>query len=343
MKLVSVIMPAFNAGKYIKTAIESVLSQTYENFELIIIDDFSQDNTKEIVKSFSDLRIKLIENTENLGISKSLNKAIKLLKGDYIARMDADDICFPKRLEKQVSYLEKHKLDFVGSYITLIGEGIKSKIQKYPISSIFIDYYLDYGNPFAHPCILCKSSLLKMAPYSDIYSEDLYQWKKLTSHNLKWSNFPEPLLKYRIHNNNLSTNSATNKCARIIYFLNHKKLDNLLKILPNYKHNLDQFINEILLVHHNLDFWEKEYLLNQKPEASIITKNWLKGKHSIYRTRILYDLALSNFKKNNLFNFSKTILISFFSDPLNFVFHVSLVKRNFILVHFFIRCRKAFQ
>ena len=108
MKLVSVIMPAFNPQRYIRAAIRSVLSQTYVNFELIIVDDFSQDNTKEIVRSFSDLRIKLIENTKNLGISKSLNKAIKLLKGDYIARMDADDICFPKRLEKQVSYLEKH-------------------------------------------------------------------------------------------------------------------------------------------------------------------------------------------------------------------------------------------
>jgi glycosyltransferase involved in cell wall biosynthesis len=343
MKLVSVIMPAFNSQRYIRAAIRSVLSQTYVNFELIIVDDFSQDNTKEIVRSFSDLRIKLIENTKNLGISKSLNKAIKLLKGDYIARMDADDICFPKRLEKQVSYLEKHKLDFVGSYITLIGEGIKSKIQKYPISSIFINYYLDYGNPFAHPSILCKSSILKKKQYIDLFSEDLYLWSNLKTLNLKWSNFPQPLLKYRIHNNNLSKNSATNKCARIIYYLNHKKLDTLFKILPNYKHNLDQFINEILPVHHNLDFWEKEYLLNQKPEASIIFKNWLKGKYSIYRTRILYDLALSNSKKYDLFNFFKTILISFFTDPLNFVFHVSLVKRNFILIYFFIRWRKAFQ
>ena len=104
---VTVLMPARNAEKYIADAILSVINQTYTNFELLVVNDGSTDNTASVIKSFADSRIKLIEQ-EALGISPALNKRVEEARGKYIARFDADDICLPKRLEKQAGFLDKN-------------------------------------------------------------------------------------------------------------------------------------------------------------------------------------------------------------------------------------------
>src|SRR5690606_13489679 len=107
--LISVVLPAYNAELYIKEAIDSVLAQTFTNFELIILNDGSTDKTEEIILSYQDSRIVYVKNEHNLGLIGTLNKGMALAKGKYIARMDADDICFPERFEKQVAFLEKNK------------------------------------------------------------------------------------------------------------------------------------------------------------------------------------------------------------------------------------------
>jgi glycosyltransferase involved in cell wall biosynthesis len=104
--LVSVVIPAFNEEKYIKKSITSILNQTYQNFEILVLDDASTDNTTEIVKSIGDYRITLIENKTNQGVVKNLNTALNVAKGKYFARMDADDMSLPDRLEKQVRLME---------------------------------------------------------------------------------------------------------------------------------------------------------------------------------------------------------------------------------------------
>src|SRR5690348_7082970 len=108
---VTVLMPVYNSEKYIWAAIHSVINQTWNDFELLIVNDGSTDGTQEIIKSFADDRIVLI-NQENGGVAKALNKGLMHAKGDYIARFDADDICFPDRLEEQVNFLDKHE-DYV--------------------------------------------------------------------------------------------------------------------------------------------------------------------------------------------------------------------------------------
>ena len=107
--LVTVIMPAYNCEKYIREAIDSILNQTFIDFEFIIINDGSKDRTNKILQSYQDPRIVVINNKRNLGIVKSLNKGLKLAKGEYIARQDADDISLPERLMKQVKYLDSRK------------------------------------------------------------------------------------------------------------------------------------------------------------------------------------------------------------------------------------------
>ncbi len=121
--MVSIIMPVYNSSGYLSDAIESILSQTYSDFEFIIIDDASTDNSIEIIYSYHDPRIVLLKNDINLGVTHSLNKGIKHARGKYIARMDADDIALPQRIELQVDFLEKNpEFILVGSFFEVIPE-----------------------------------------------------------------------------------------------------------------------------------------------------------------------------------------------------------------------------
>ena len=103
--LISVILPAYNAEQYIKESIDSILTQSLRDFELIIINDGSLDKTEDLILSYSDNRIIYIKNEKNLGLIKTLNKGVSYAKGSYIVRMDADDVCMPNRFEKQVEFL----------------------------------------------------------------------------------------------------------------------------------------------------------------------------------------------------------------------------------------------
>src|SRR3989344_5781814 len=120
---ISVLMPAYNARKYIGEAIESILNQTFKDFEFIIINDCSTDKTKKIIEEYAnkDARIKLINNATNLGLTKSLNIGLKEARGEYVARLDADDVALPERLEKQYEFMEKNKeTTLVGAWAEII-------------------------------------------------------------------------------------------------------------------------------------------------------------------------------------------------------------------------------
>jgi len=107
-KMLSVILPAYNAGAFLLPAVQSVLNQTYADFELLILDDGSTDGTIEALKTLRDPRLKILSDGENKGLSFRLNQGIDTAQGAYIARMDADDVCFPTRFERQIAYLERH-------------------------------------------------------------------------------------------------------------------------------------------------------------------------------------------------------------------------------------------
>lgn len=128
--LVSIALPVFNAEKTLATAIRSILYQTYSNWELIIIDDGSTDNSLSVAQGFDDLRIELLANGKNRGISTRLNQALQLCKGDYFARMDADDVSFPKRIENQVHFMEAYpSIDLLGTGILVYnGDGFPKGI-----------------------------------------------------------------------------------------------------------------------------------------------------------------------------------------------------------------------
>ena len=166
--LVSVVMPVYNGERFLKDAIESILNQTYKNFEFIIVDDGSTDDSLKIIKEYQkkDKRIRLIENKKNLGQAKSLNKGLSLAKGKYYAKMDSDDIACKKRIEKEVDFLERNN-DYVivGSNLEIIDENNNTiGYRFYPQKNKEIRKLIIIKSPFAHPSVMIKWQIFLYFP-----------------------------------------------------------------------------------------------------------------------------------------------------------------------------------
>lgn len=209
-KLVSVVMPVYNGEQFLKAAIESILNQTFNDFEFIIINDGSTDKSLKIAQSFDDKRIKIIQNPTNKGLVFSLNTGVAEANGKYIARMDADDIALPKRLEKQVDFLKSNpNFVMVGCSATTIDTKNK-KIGRWNVktSAIDIKRKLVFGAPFIHPSILIEKRILLEFPYKKAWfpAEDYFLWFQIAQ-KYQVANINEPLLLYRIHDNKISKNS----------------------------------------------------------------------------------------------------------------------------------------
>ena len=203
MVKVSVLMPVYNVEEgYLKEAINSILNQTFSDFELIIVDDGSKNDIEPVIKSFNDKRIFLYKNEQNFGVSKTRNKLFELSKGEYVAFQDADDISDNKRLQKQVDFLDKNPdVSIVGSYLECFPH---KKIMTVPKKPKILD--------FLGGCMLFQpSSMLRISDfrkYNLLYncdlktSEDYDLWSRAIEF-LKFENIEEPLVKYRINKNSL--------------------------------------------------------------------------------------------------------------------------------------------
>ena len=202
-KLVSVIMGIYNNEETVESAIGSIISQSYKNIELLIIDDKSLDGSLEICRNIQKKynNIKLYENTENIGLTKSLNKLINYSSGFYIARQDADDISLNKRIEQQVKCLEKFNLDFCSTRARIISS--KKLLPKY---SHFIPKKLliNLKNPFIHGTLLIRKEVLKMVGgYNEdfYYAQDYRLMKDLINDNYKYKTIKHPLYEINMENN----------------------------------------------------------------------------------------------------------------------------------------------
>ena len=209
---VSVVIPLYNAEKYVRSAVESILNQTFTDFELIIINDAATDSSRKIVGEIKDSRIKIVDHIKNQGLVQSLNHGFSLTTGQYIARMDHDDISRPDRLEKQVRFLDEHpNISMVGTWFKYID---KDTVIKSPPSSDEIRYFSLYNSPFGHPTVMIRKSSLPFTsgPYdSDYYmAEDYELWCRLIDSG-ETANIPEVLLDYRIHPQQLSAQSTVQK------------------------------------------------------------------------------------------------------------------------------------
>lgn len=204
---VTVLMPVYNGEKYLREAIDSVLSQTFSDFEFLIINDGSTDNSVEIIKNYNDSRIRLIHNDKNRGIVFSRNRGLEESRGEYIAILDCDDIAYPRRLEKQLKFLDAHP-DFgvIGSWVKLIDSAGQPTgvIWKNRISPEKIPSFLLFGNCFAHSSTIIRAKAIPPELYQPFeISCDYDLWIRMSKKWKLWS-LPEILTKYRVHQKGVS-------------------------------------------------------------------------------------------------------------------------------------------
>jgi glycosyltransferase involved in cell wall biosynthesis len=210
MPKVSVIASVYNGEKSMRDAIESILNQTFNDFEFIIVDDCSDDSTPDILNDYlrRNSRIRIIKNEKNIGLTKSLNKAINEAKGEYIARMDCDDVALSDRLEKQVDYMEKNPDTVLlgTAYYEIDKDGKELAQNQYPSMDHDLRKILIRFNPFCHASVIIRQpALLKAGLYDENISrtQDYDLWFRLANVG-KIANLPEYLMKRRYDDNNIS-------------------------------------------------------------------------------------------------------------------------------------------
>ena len=202
---ISVLLPVYNGGEYLQTAIDSILNQTFSDFEFIIINDASTDDSEKVILSNTDSRIVYIKNEQNLGLIKTLNKGLDLCKGEYIARMDQDDIANPTRFERQNNVLD-HNLEIgvCGTWFTLFGTR-ENTVVKHPEYHEQIKIAMLGNCPIGHPTVMLRKNNVGNLRYDVNYqaAEDYEFWSRLVRIT-QFHNIQESLLQYRIHNSNMS-------------------------------------------------------------------------------------------------------------------------------------------
>ncbi len=211
---VTVLMSVYNSQKYLRQSIESILNQTFKDFEFLIIDDGSTDKSADIIRSYSDACIRLIQNEKNTGLTCSLNKGLKLARGEYIARQDADDISLPERLEKQVRFLDEHvNVCLLSSSIIMVDvTGKEIGIWRLSANNNTIKQNLFRGlNQFSHPSsIFRKRCLEKVGGYREAFdvAQDYDLWLRIAE-EFEVANIEEPLCKYKVWPDTISTRNKT--------------------------------------------------------------------------------------------------------------------------------------
>lgn len=293
--MISVLMPVYNGGENLRKAIDSILNQTYYNFELIIIDDGSTDNSLDILIEYRNLdnRILLISR-ENRGLVLTLNESIKLARAPWVARMDQDDISLPLRFEKQLDWLEKSGADICGSWVKyFVGE---NNICKYFETDEAIKYDMLFKSPFAHPSVIMRTELVKKLNYdkSCEHAEDYDLWVRAAMSGCKMSNVQEVLLMYRRHTNQMTSKSFenTNEVSRAIRKRYWKYVSLKQDINENESLQVQKFVNlegDVTMSLVNLAFGK---LLNQSVGEAKRVLSLNIGRTYLKAALIIKDLDL---------------------------------------------------
>ena len=283
---ISVILPTYNCAEYLNESIQSILNQTFTDFELIIINDGSTDDTDSILTLLQDSRVRVYRQN-NQGLSKTLNRAIHLAKSNLIARQDADDISLPYRLEKQYDFLIKNpECGLIGTWATII-EGRKptERTHCHPLDDVDIRYALLYNNPFVHTSVMFRRSALNLA---GLYTtdpqrqppEDYELWSRF-SRVTKLANIGEYLVKYREVPSSICRSSNVSFCSQLVQIC----AENIAfyASLPSDNHHIRLIAK---FIH------DPELRLNNAPDFREMEKILLKAALQIgsaHRRDLIYD------------------------------------------------------
>lgn len=265
---VSVVMPVYNGELYLQQAVDSILNQTFTDFEFIIVNDGSIDNSFEILQSYHDTRIKLINNQKNVGIIESLNKGLEIAKGRYIARMDADDVSLPERLQFQVSYLKTNReIALLGTWAQLIDKNGKvlGSICP-PTDPLMLKWRMLFGNNIIHSSVMFVADKIReIGGYNKLlHAEDYDLWSRIMiRYNI--SQLPQTLIQLRNHSEQISAKYPYIQqhaadlvvCRNLRYLLKREipftEVQDLCTVLRNGSIGSYNRLNKVL------DIWQDAY------------------------------------------------------------------------------------
>jgi len=293
---VTVVLPVFNGEKYLEKAIGSVLEQTHENLELIVFDDGSTDQSLVIARGYeeADDRVKVYTRA-NKGLVATLNEAIVLADSDFIVRMDADDICYPERIELQLKRMLNDNLDIVGGAIDFLENDLITGRQIYREEGDDIKAsILTWGRNFCHPAVLVRKSVYKKYPYEEFPGiEDFLLWIRLAlDPNLKLGNIEEAVIKYRVHEEQV-TQTGKDKYWHLENQLEIMRLVVCSTVPEISESNLNAFEGLIRAKSRYMSLGNRELALEY------IDKLFQSGKLSLHATRFFLVIIYLRFKRKN--------------------------------------------
>jgi len=273
---VTVLMSVYNGERYLNEAVDSILTQTFRDFEFLIIDDASTDRTPEILRGYDDQRIRIVTNEENLGLTKSLNKGLALARGEYVARMDADDISVPERLEKQVLFLEKNSdIGVLGTAVQYIDEfGKPSQIIKWPQRDSLIKWQLCFMDPIAHPSVIVRRKLLMDGGgYNEkiIFAQDYDLWVRL-SPRTRFENHKDVLVYLRKTKENISF-TKYNEQKMFSHLISKRAIDNIA----------DTTVPQSVV----------DCILNNRIDGNCTSTDYQNGLKTLYKSYLSSDTEIS--------------------------------------------------
>jgi glycosyltransferase involved in cell wall biosynthesis len=348
---ISVLMPVYNGETYLKEAINSILSQTYTDFEFLIINDGSTDKSLEIIESYNDQRIRLINNDGNIGLIKTLNKGLDMAKGEYIARMDADDISLPERFEKQVKYMDENPdIAICGTSVKIIGLEREIAYKKTTNPELNKCKLLFEGY-IVHPTVFIRTKAIRdfNLYYPDYkYAEDYGFWVEVSKH-FKLANVEDVLLLYRMHPAQISSDKKEEQLnSDLAIKLNlYKEIGleteeneyGIIKELASYSFpankefvtNANNWFNKIRLFNEDKKYCDHNLLMQ------VLSEKW-------------YEVCLKTGQKG-LWNWSV-----YFNSPLSYYYKMSnIVKIKFLfnlilgkigllnLIRFMLNCYRNYK
>jgi glycosyltransferase involved in cell wall biosynthesis len=219
----TIVMPAYNCRLYISESINSLLSQSFSDFELIVIDDSSTDGTGDELLKYADPRIRVFRNEKNLGVARSLNRGLSLAHGEYIIRMDADDISVPGRLSMQIEYMDSHKeIGILGGWIRYFGAGFPYT-HRVPDDPLSIEAYMMFENPMCHVTVIMRRKLMEQHAlrYNEQFtrSEDYELWTRAVKY-FPMANLSRILVLVRRHGRSVTHENwseVTSQTEKILF------------------------------------------------------------------------------------------------------------------------------
>ena len=334
--LVTVLMTVYNGAEYLNASVQSIFNQTFEGFEFLIINDCSTDDSIKIIRSFNDKRVTIHNNEKNLGQTKSLNIGLKLAKGKYIARIDADDVALPKWLEKLVGYIREHP-EYAAvspSVIIIDGADKRKKIRSVPAGFHEIIFQVFYNSPMNHVSVLMnKDMILEHGGYDEEFkiTQDYELWSSLVRDNYSITNIPDVLMSCRVHSNSTGFVEADKRALK-------EKSETILRninIFTTLRLAYEDAVGICKLFYHTPDMNQEEFeraennfvnIYSNLKEKFKLPSKFVKNEVKAIMSKPYCKLAISRIQNNKIKD-AREITLKYFCRygirTMPFLIHIS--------------------